>query len=400
MSSALGVPGRSTDGVAARPDQPTLMLSMREVDDLVGYCALYEFEDVVAELTGAELIRPVSIEGLELSRRVYKLARYVTGSARVASIVRPRLGQLHSTGSYELFFPVFNHAHELFALHAVKGWRERCRFAACYIGEVWDQQLPVYLLELLKGFDHVFVGVNGSTEALARVSGRPCSYLPMGVDALRFCPHPVAPRRSIDVCGIGRRSPVTHQALLELAQRTGRFYFYDTLQSKPRGRLARALTFRVSNAREHRLLLANILKRSRYFIANRAWVDTPGVTRGKDEIAARFYEGAAAGAIMLGEPPENQDFQTQFGWTDAVIRMPFDAPRVAEVIAELDADPARAARIRRDNVVNALLRHDWVYRLRPVLEAAGMAPSEQMLVREARLKALADEIRHTPVATE
>jgi hypothetical protein len=390
-----------TPGVefVAGDERRILMLSMREVADLVGYCALYEFEDVTQAVTGAGIARPVGLGRLDFARQVYKLARYGTGSRRLASWVRPPLGAFRLTESYDLFMPVFNHPYELFALNEVKGWRERCRFAACYIGEVWEHQLPLYLLELLKGFDHVFIGVEASTATVAAICGRPCSYLPMGVDALLFCPYPDPSPRSIGLCGIGRRSPVTHAALLDLARRTGFFYYYDTLQSKPRGKLAKQLTFRVSNPREHRLLLANLLKRSRYFIANRAWVDQPGLTRGRDEIAARFYEGAAAGAIMLGEPPESDAFRSQFGWTDAVVRMPFHSAGVADLIAELDADPERTSRIRRDNVVNALLRHDWVHRLRRVFEVAGISTPEPMLAREARLRQLADEIRLTPLET-
>ncbi len=129
---------------------------------------------------------------------------------------------------YDLFVSVFNHPYELFALQALGDWRRHCRFAACYLCEAWDSQLPVYLLELLARFDHVFVGVNATVDAIAAICGRPCTYLPMGVDALAFCPIPRLPGRSIDVCGIGRRSAVTHGALLEWAKRTNRFYYHDT----------------------------------------------------------------------------------------------------------------------------------------------------------------------------
>ena len=77
-------------------------------------------------------------------------------------------------------------------------------------------------------------------------------------------------------------------------------------------------------------------------------------------------------------------------------RSPFEAPRIAEVVADLDAHPARSSRIRRDNMVNALLRHDWVYRLRALLDSVGMAPTASMLAREARLRALADDISGRP----
>lgn len=98
---------------------------------------------------------------------------------------------------------------------------------------------------------------------------------------------------------------------------------------------------------------------------------------------------------MLGDPPDTDDFRTQFDWEGAVVEMPFHAPQVASVIADLERDPERLARIRRANVVNALLRHDWSYRLRVLREAAGLAPTPRMLAREERLAALAGEL-HGP----
>ncbi|HEY4014198.1 MAG TPA: glycosyltransferase [Polyangiaceae bacterium] len=381
-------------------DGRIFLLSMRQVADLVGYCGLYEFEDIILDATGAEFGRVASLDGLDISRQAYRLARRVTGSLTIASHARPIRGTVLPKAKYDLFLPVFNHPHELFALYTIEGWRERARFAACYICEAWEGQLPQYLMELLRSFDHVFVGVRSTVPAVAKMCGRPCSYLPMGVDALRFLPKFDERGRAIDVCGIGRRSPVTHQALLDWALENDRFYYYDTIQSGFVRGFTKHLTFRVSNAREHRILLSNLLKRSRYFIANRAWADKPDHTQGKEEIAARFYEGAAAGALMIGEPPDSDDFRSQFSWTDAVLPIRFHAPDVARVIRELDGDVARTARIRRESVANALLRHDWVHRLRTILEIAGIPPSEAVLAREQKLKTLADEVRRMGVSVE
>jgi hypothetical protein len=370
-----------------------LLFSMRRVADLVGYVAMYEFEDVIAELSGADVVRPTNLEGLELPRRVYKLARMLTRSRRFAESVRLAGKPLKIDKQYELFLAVFNHPHELFALNAIDGWRDRSLSAACYLCEAWDAELPVYLVEMLKRFDHIFVGVNGALDAVAKISGRPVTYLPMGVDALRFCPFPNPPARFIDMCGIGRRSPVTHAALLKWSSEKGTFYYYDTVQaSAPTGGPPRITTFRVSNPGEHRRLIANVLKRSKYFIANRAWADRPELTGGKDEIAARFYEGAAAGTIMLGDPPKSEDFRLQFGWKDPVIPIPFHCEGIAATLAELEADPDRCERIRRDSVANTLLQHDWVYRLRTIRTALGLGPTPQQLAREARLRELANEI--------
>ena len=373
-----------------------LLLSMRRLSDLVAYCLQYEFEDVVAELTGADRIDAGDRDALELSRRAYKLARFGTGSRRFAAASAPSPSTVRLERDYELFFPVFNHAHELFALATVPDWRRRCRVAACFVNELWAHQLPGYLLELLAQFDHVFLGLSHSVGEVARIVGRPCSYLPLATDVLRFSPFPDLPPREIDVCNIGRRSPVTHDALLRLARDRRMFYYYDTVAASGAGRKQR--TFHVEDAREHRLLLASLLQRSRYFIANRSRANDPESTTVGEEISGRFYEGAAAGTIMLGEPPRTEDFRTEFDWPDAVIQLPFDSPDVGEVLVELDQDPHRLARIRRDNVCNAALRHDWVHRLRTVFDTVGIPPTEAMLEREKRLCALAAVTSGTPAA--
>ncbi len=184
-------------------------------------------------------------------------------------------------------------------------------------------------------------------------------------------PRPSA--RTIDVCNIGRRSPVTHEGFLDLARQRRIFYFYDTVRaSGPRGK---QLTFHVGNAADHRLLLANVLRRTRFFLAYRGRVNEPEQTEGREEISGRFYEGAAAGAVLLGEPPRSEEFDRQFDWTDAVVRLPFDAPDVGEFLVGLDRDPARLERIRRTNARQAALRHDWLHRIESVFKAAGLPPT-------------------------
>jgi glycosyl transferase family 1 len=377
-----------------------LQLSMRRIHDLVAFCLPYEFEDVVADVTGADRVEPDNFQVLELARRVYKLTRFASGSQRIARAMvswlnGPQLARAkvpwpnapRLTRDYDLFFPVFNHAYELFALFAVPDWRKRCRSAACFISEIWLHEMPDYLLELLAKFDHIFLGVRHPTEEIARIVGRPCTYLPLAVDVLRFAPHPNPPPRSIDICNIGRRSPVTHAALLKLACDRRIFYYYDTVH--PSGEGGRQMTFRVQSAREHRLLLANVLKRSRYYVANRARVNEPEIIEGKEEISARFYEGVAAGTVLIGEAPRSDEFRRQFDWPDAVIRMPFDSTDAADILERIDADPPRIERIRLNNVQQAARRHDWVHRLRVVYETLGIRPTEAMLAREEQLRSLA-----------
>lgn len=368
-------------------DGNVLLLSMRRLADLVAFCVPYEFEDVFAEVTGADRVDVGRRKPMEFSRRVYKLARLATGSRRFAKAIAPGFSTVRLERHYELFFPVFNHAHELYALATLPDWRRRSRLAACFVSELWVQLLPKYLLELLAEFDHVFVGVQHVVDEVSQIAKVPCRYLPPAADVLRFSPYPNPPARTIDVCNIGRRSEVTHAALLRLARERRLFYYYDTVAAS--GLDWKQRTFRVSNPEEHRLLLANLLRRSRYYIANRSRVNEPEFTVGRDEVSYRFYEGAASGTVMLGEPPRTPHFEAQFDWPDALIRLPFDSPEIAQILAELDADSERLSRAQRSNARNAALRHDWVHRVREVFKALGLPPTMGMLAREERLQVLA-----------
>lgn len=387
------VRGMPAAAVAARTDGSVLLLSMRRLADLVAYSMTYEFEDVIAETTGARRVDVDDEARLEFSRRAYKVLRFASGTQSLPRALAPPPATVRLTRDYELFFPTFNHAYELYALTTIPDWRKRCRVAACFITEIWVKELPGYLLELLAEFDHVFVGVQNPVADVARISGRPCSFLPMAADVLRFSPYPDPPQRVIDVCNIGRRSAITHEALLSLVHSRRLFYYYDTVAASGIDRKQR--TFRVQSATEHRLLHAQLLQRSRYYFANRSRVNEPEFTMGIQEISGRFYEGAAAGTVMLGEPPDNAAFRRLFDWDDAIIPVPFDAPGIGGVLDALDSDPGRLARVRRANAQHAALRHDWVHRLHSVYDTLGLPATEGMRAREARLQSIAAMARHT-----
>jgi hypothetical protein len=226
---------------------------------------------------------------------------------------------------------------------------------------------------------------------LARIIKRPVTYLPLATDVFKFSPWPNYAARAIDVANIGRRSAKTHAALLQLARERRLFYYYDTVAASGVDRRQR--TFRVDDAAEHRTMYASLLQRSRYFFANRAHINDPEITKGRHEISARYYEGAAAGVVMIGEPPETEQFRREFDWDDAVIRVPFDSPDIGAILAELDRDPERLDAARRNNVFNAAQRHDWVHRLRDVFDTLRIAPTDAMRERERRLQAMAAMVR-------
>jgi len=98
---------------------------------------------------------------------------------------------------------------------------------------------------------------------------------------------------------------------------------------------------------------------------------------------------------MIGERPNNGEFERLFAWPDAVIHLPYDSSDIDTIINNLDRDPERQERIRRTNVVQALARHDWVYRWQAVLETVGLEPLPELLQRKERLKTLAKAVLET-----
>lgn len=352
----------------------------------VSRCVGYEFEDVLRTIDDVHVFAPASDPrgrvkeilrelGLELGLDRQRLGRAIRNNR-----LYKRFGTGVSAGlqlpDCELFICNVLFAHQLLALPR-DDWRARCRYAACWVEEMWRPDVAELgpEIEVLKRFDHVFCSCAGTVEALAERIGRPVTYLPPGVDAVRFSPWPDPWPRSIDVCGVGRRSPVTHAGLLRYANETGGFYFYDTIEGQ----------FLVSNAAEHRLLYSNIVKTSRYFIANRAKFNSTDETEGQEEIGYRFFEGLAGGAVLLGDHPDTEAFREHLGWQDAVIRIPFDCPDIADILEALDREPERLEAIRRRNVDNVLRRHDWLHRWVAILDAFGLSETEAMAARRRRL---------------
>jgi spore maturation protein CgeB len=288
------------------------------------------------------------------------------------------------TKEYDLFVAYMPLAQDLIRIPAVQGWKDYCKTSICWIDEIWAAEIPKlkYWLPALSNFDHIVVGYSGTVTAFAEAIKRPCHCVPMGVDAIRFSPYPRPPARVIDIYSIGRRSEGLHQALLECAAKKDMFYVYDTFN---------ASYTEIKNYKQHREMLANMAKRSRYFIVAPGKSDSPEETRNQIEIGLRYYEASAAGAIMIGQIPYCKPFTTMFNWQDAVIEVQADGSDVTDAISSLTAQPERLLEISRRNAMEALLRHDWAYRWKKILDIVGLEPAPQLELRENRLKQLAKQ---------
>jgi Glycosyl transferases group 1 len=357
-----------------------LVWSQRNIENFLFNSCLFEFEDIINEV---DLVNVISPPQYSFSEKVIKkFIKNNTPYLKSLVNVNPYFQSVYLEQEYDVFLTVLDFPRNLSSINLLKNRRKKCRFSVCYLIEIWHKDLPRLknFIRFFQDFDLVCLGHSEIVDDVQKMIDRPCIYLPPGVNAVKFCPDSQTSDRSIDLLTLGRRSEIVHQALLELAEQTDFFYYYDYISGARQ---------RSDRHQEHRTLISNLLKSSRYFITNYAKVNKLQETHGQQEIGYRFFEGAAAGNVLLGCPPDNLAFKHYFDWDNAIIPIDFDERNIAKIIAELDSQPELLKQIRTDNVVNSLLKHDWVYRWEQVLRKLGMSLTPGIKKRQDQLKELA-----------
>jgi len=235
------------------------------------------------------------------------------------------------TKNYDIFFYVAWSPQALVELSHIRNWRSRSKVTILYMFELWSSTLETNksYLRLLDQFDFVFMLHSASIGQLGRYTSAHCSSLPAAVDTLIATAYPSPPKRVIYIYAMGNRSPLLHRTLINRARKRNLFYVYDSLFSSGSP---------VKDWAEHRLLLTNKIKRTRYFLTfNPADLPAQRPKAAEEQVVpARLFEGAAGGAIMLGTAPKCPEFETCFDWQDAGIEVSATGENIDEVLEELD----------------------------------------------------------------
>lgn len=333
-------------------DKPMVrLLSQRGVRPTVPRCMGFEFEDRAADLLGADIVAPTHRGGSERREKIIKgAAKRLATSANLT----PRYA---STSADEMVDVMIMHCQfpgDSLLLHAVPRWRSRTGKAIAFIEELWCASMDSWggTLKLFEKFDQVYVGISRSAEQLGERLQTSVDYLPYSVDTTRFSPIDLGANRPIDALTVGRRSPVTHAALLEWSLRENRFYHFDSFTPK-----------RCHDPAEHRIMYSRLHQQATFAIANRGTGAVSARSAGEEALPARYFEIAAAGGVLVGQPPSAPEFGREFGWEDAIFPAPFDDPDMPERLTELASEPARLARVRQRNVAEMMKQHDTAHRL-------------------------------------
>ena len=206
------------------------VLSLRNIQRHVSRCYTHEFEDTIYQIDHADLLSPVP--------RIYPkdlLSRYTRRLQRELFRKRqaPVATNLVVEQDYDVFIAFCGTIHDLRVLKSVQNWKQRSRKKVCWVTELWETHIEnrADLLEILAEFDFVILNVYGTLQPLQKAIGRPVFYYAPGIDTIAFCPYPKPPKRCIDIYSMGRRSSVTHEALLEVSKKEGMFYLFDTIEN-------------------------------------------------------------------------------------------------------------------------------------------------------------------------
>jgi hypothetical protein len=369
------------DGVNGEGRPRICMPTSRYIRNKAFQCSLYEAQDILVEAGGVDLIPLMPESGLRFNEKWQRRLLYRDISKKLI-FWNPGIRKVRIEKEYDAFIAVCQNYWDLPYLNAIEGWKDHCRTSICWINEMWAAEIPnfKYWLHVLKRFDHVILTSQGTVTPLSSTIGQQCDHVPGAVDVLRFSPYPNPPAKVIDVYSIGRRTEEIHQSLLRAAASRDIFYVHDT------GPVGDLETY---DYKDHREVLANFAKRSRFFMVAPGKINIPSETHGQVEVGHRYYEGASAGAVLIGREPECDVFKSLFHWKDAVIPIRTDGSDVIEVLNSLGSQPEVMAAISQRNASQSLLRHDWIYRWKEIFRIAGIQPSAGMATRERCLKELA-----------
>ncbi len=339
----------------------------------------YEACEALAAISKAKVIAPPGLPEKFVRTGASKIAQRLTGRHR------PMMQPHRVTEQFDLFLYVCSVTSEIVQLERIEGWRERSRKAAVFVFESWtasaDEERHYY--RLFDQFDHVFLFNPSSVPAVQQRTSARCSYMPAGIDCLLATPVPHLRSRPIDVYGMGRVDQAVHNQFVDLTLADQLLYLWDTVPSRvPVGGYLQA-----------RQRTYHAIRNSKFFLSFNFSIPSEKSrleARGEEAIPARVFEGAAAGAVLLGSKPPLAEYDDLFDWPDALIEVPPDPADLKEFMSELERQTERIRHAGMTNALECLRRHDWVYRWEEMLRVLELPVPPGAAERKAQLAALAN----------
>ncbi|MEX0268731.1 glycosyltransferase [Leptolyngbyaceae cyanobacterium UHCC 1019] len=206
----------------------------------------------------------------------------------------------------------------------------------------------------LPKLDHLFVISPSLAKEVEQIHSIKTSFLPLATNTFPLAEY--QSQRSIDILSYGRTNKPVH-ALLQQFNQPGsqRLYVHSTFSGAE-----------VYDVRDHIALLNRLLERSKISLCFEG--GHLHRFRGRSPLLYRWFEGWAAGCVIVGKKPLDRGVERLMGWQDSTLGIPENPNEVIPFFEALLQDESRLQEISWRNYVECRLRHDWRYRLRDLFE--------------------------------
>ncbi len=224
----------------------------------------------------------------------------------------------------------------------------------------------------LPKLDHLFVITPSLAKEVEQFHSINASFLPLATNT--FPLNGYQPQRSIDVLSYGRTNEQVHAQLQQFNEpESRRLYIHSTFSGTE-----------VHNVREHLALLNRLLLRSKISLCFEG--SQLHRFQGRSTLLYRWFEGWAAGCVIVGKKPLGRGIPKLMDWQDSTLDVPDDLDQVLPFFEALLQDEPRLQEISRRNYVECRLRHDWRYRFRDLFKVLNLPLPDRLIEQIEQLQ--------------
>jgi hypothetical protein len=240
-------------------------------------------------------------------------------------------------------------------LDAIPDWRRCFDVVVAFVLDAFEPFPQNHAAKL----DHLYVIIPELVDPLRKRLGVPVTFLPLSCNVLDL--GSARTDRGVDVLAYGRQWDHYGEALDQhfLAPDSERLYLTSFSHPSAPNTLAQRKQF------------WSVLARSRISVAFAPDASRPRFL-GLPVVTARWYEGLAAGCVMVGRRPHSPTFEKLFCWPDAAIELPEKPEHAPDAIEELLGQPERLRRAHVRNHLNMLKHLDARHTFRTLCQTVGV----------------------------
>lgn len=324
----------------------------------VGWVAIDEFAELLAEYFGTEVLSP-------RPQKSGPVGRFLARGKQSYESLQSRGG--------DVLIVVAQNPGDLALVSAITQWRKR--FSKIY-GIITDSYFREGFVRETALYDAITVTAHEDIEYPERRFGIPVHQLYQGADCLRWSPRRQM-NREIDITAFGRTPPSYHDALVKRLHHAESPYLY--LHS-PLGHLTGP------EVHSERGMLFKLLQRTSISLAFHMYIEPQGSRPRSMMVTSRWLESLLAGCIVAGKRPLSRMAEEMLFWPGATVELSENPDEAIDELVSLCSRPDELIKQRITNIRHMLKHHDWRLRIKSFCSLTGIPLPDQLVRDISRLE--------------